>query len=252
MQILRVFLEATAADRTGPRKRVGVAGLFPAGCLLVFALLIALALPATGAARLTGPITIKGGNAYEQAQVTAALRVSAFDYTPVAARVTVVIARNIPTSDASSDGVVNLDANLLDAGEFSWGTTQHELAHEVDFLYFTAADHVLLLDALGGASWWYTDPMLMHGDYGCERFASELSWAYWPDKLENSMHPEGLRDESNQMPLATFRALVSQVLAADNYPGEVLVASTLDAATSQPPADAPRQSAGVRAGTKRG
>ena len=138
----------------------------------------ALALPGTAAAVLNGPITINGGNAYEQTQVRAALRMSTFDYTPVAARVTVTIARNIPTSDATSSGVVNVDANLLDAGTFSWGVVQHEMAHEVDFLYFSDADRAQLFSALGGASWWYTAPMLAHGDYGCERFASELSWAF--------------------------------------------------------------------------
>ncbi|MGZ4337359.1 MAG: hypothetical protein ACXVRA_08595 [Gaiellaceae bacterium] len=185
--------------------------------LLLTAFLVALALPGSAAAVLTGPIAINGGNAYEQEQVRAALRISAFDYTPIAARVTVVITRNIPTSDASPNGVVDLDANLLDAGEFSWGVTQHEMAHEVDFHYFSDADRAVLLSALGGASWWYTAPMLAHGDYGCERFASELSWAFWSDGRQNSMHPIGVRDESNEMPLAAFRTLVNQLLAADGY-----------------------------------
>ena len=185
--------------------------------LILAALLAALALPGSAAAVLNGPITINGGNAYEQTQVRAALRISAFDYTPVAARITVVIARNIPSSDASSNGVVNVDANLLDAGEFSWGTVQHEMAHEVDFLYFSDADRAQLFSALGGGSWWYTAPMLAHGDYGCERFASELSWAFWSDTQQNSMRPVGVRDESNEMPLAAFRTLVNQLLAADGY-----------------------------------
>ena len=146
-----------------------------------------------------------------------ALRVSTFDFTPVAARVTVVIGRNIPSSDAWASGVVNLDANLLDAGQFSWGVVQHEMGHEVDFLYLTDADRAQLLAALGGQSWWYTVPMLAHGEYGCERLASELSWAFWPDTLDNSMRPEGAHDESNQMPLAAFRTLVGQLLAADKY-----------------------------------
>lgn len=185
--------------------------------LILAALLGALALPGTAAAVLNGPVAIDGGNAYEQTQVRAALRISAFDYTPVAARVTVVITRNIPSSDAVSNGVMNIDANLLDAGEFSWGVVQHEMGHEVDFLYFSDADRAQLLDALGGASWWYTAPMLAHGDYGCERFASELSWAFWSDKQDNSMHPVGVHDESNQMPVAAFRTLVNQLLAADGY-----------------------------------
>lgn len=214
-----VFAERSCGETeteggTGSRSR---SGLFVPRWLLLAAFLIALALPGSAAAVLNGPITINGGNAYEQNQVRAALRVSAFDYTPIAARVTVVIARNIPTSDASSNGVVNLDANLLDAGEFSWGVTQHEMGHEVDFFYLTSADRAVLLNALGGTSWWYTAPMLLHGDYGCERLASELSWAFWPDKAQNSMHPVGVRDESNEMPLTAFRALVSQLLAADQY-----------------------------------
>lgn len=207
-------------------------------CLIVTALLVALAHPAGARAQLHGPVTFDGGNANEQAQVLSALRVSDFDYTAVAARVTVRIIRDIPTSEASY-GVVTLDADLLDVGEFSWGVVQHEMAHEVDFLYLTDTDHALLLRALGGASWWYTTPMLAHGDYGCERFASELSWAFWANKLENSMAPANINDESNRMPLAAFRILVSQLLTADGYPGEPPPPPTAEQAAGPGIAQAP-------------
>ena len=62
------------------------------------------------------------------------------------------------------------------------------MGHEVDFLYLTDADRAQLLAALGGQSWWYTVPMLAHGEYRL-RLASELSWAFWPDTLDNSMRP---------------------------------------------------------------
>jgi hypothetical protein len=63
---------------------------------------------------------------------------------------------------------------------------------------------------LGGTDWCYGVTGLDHSAYGCERFASELAWAYWPDAA-NSMSP-ACTHESGALPVAAFRRLLAQVL----------------------------------------
>ena len=127
---------------------------------------------------------IAGGTPREQAQVRAALEVSTFDWgvlPPVAVR----IVRGAPSSAAPGDIV--LDANLLDAGRFSWGVVLHEFAHELDFLLLDDAERAELASLLGGGSWW-ASPGLGHDDLTSERFASALAWASWPAR-DNVMGP---------------------------------------------------------------
>ena len=156
-----------------------------------------------------GRYVVVGGTAYEQLQVREALRVSSFDWSVVPATITIRIARNAD-SDASP-GEIQLDANLLDDGTFSWGVVQHEYAHQVEFFLFDAATQQLLDTALGASDWCNSGLHLAHGQYGCERFASTLAWAYWPSP-ENCMEPEGPDDESAAMPPAAFRALMARLL----------------------------------------
>jgi hypothetical protein len=100
----------------------------------------------------------------------------------------------------------------LSSGRFAWGVVQHEFGHQVDFLLLDDPRRALLQTALGGQDWCYSVAGLPHSDYGCERFASELAWAYW-DSPDSSMSPAATRGESSSMPVAQFRALLAQVLA---------------------------------------
>lgn len=150
------------------------------------------AIHAPTAAAIDGSYTIDGGTPGERAQIHLALRASQFDW-GVLPPVVVHIVRGGVVSHAAPGEVV-LDADLLDAGSFSWGVVQHEFAHEVDFLLLDDADRAQLIALLGGSSWWLT---------ACERFADELAWAYWP-AAANVMQPAA--------PTAAFRLLLGQLL----------------------------------------
>jgi hypothetical protein len=150
------------------------------------------AIHAPTAAAIDGSYTIDGGTPGERAQIHLALRASQFDW-GVLPPVVVHIVRGGVVSHAAPGEVV-LDADLLDAGSFSWGVVQHEFAHEVDFLLLDDADRAQLIALLGGSSWWLT---------ACERFADELAWAYWP-AAANVMQPTA--------PTAAFRLLLGQLL----------------------------------------
>ena len=175
-------------------------------------LLLAAALAAVlaqSALALGGRYTFAGGTAREQATVQAALDVSSFDWDVLPASVVVHIA---PIGGSYSEaGHVHLDSALLDSGRFSWGVVQHELAHQVDFLLFDDAKRATFNGALGASDWCYGVTGLPHFAYGCERFASELAWAYWPS-ADNAMSPAATHGESAGMPPAEFRSLLAQAL----------------------------------------
>jgi hypothetical protein len=173
----------------------------------VAAVLMLLARPGSGAAS-GGRYVFAGGTPAEQAQVTAALAASSFDWSVVPGTIVVHIARG-STSDATP-GSLWLDADLLDAGRFAWGVVQHEYAHEVDFLVLSGAQRAQLQLLLGGRTWW-NDGTLPHADYGCERFADEVAWAYWPDS-DNVMRPASSQDEGGQVPPAAFRRALETLL----------------------------------------
>jgi len=158
-----------------------------------------------------GSVTFAGGTPAEQATVRAALDASSFDWSLIPRTITVDIGA-YGTSYATY-GAVYLDATLLDSGQFSWGVVQHELAHEVDFFLLDDAKRQELLTLLGGNDWCYSVPGLKHSDYGCERFASELAWAYWPSP-QNCMRPESTSDESGHLPVAQFRTLLTELIGA--------------------------------------
>jgi hypothetical protein len=158
-----------------------------------------------------GNYVFDGGTPAEQQQVRLALQASTFNWSIVPGVITITIAPGTPVDEAEP-GQIWLDANLLDSGSFSWGVVQHEYAHEVDFELFDAATRALLDAALHGTVWCYADnPSLAHNQYGCERFASTLAWAFWPS-AENCMRPALIGGESAALAPAAFRALILQIL----------------------------------------
>jgi len=172
-------------------------------CLMTAALI--LVSPASGAG---GRYTIDGGTAREHAQVRDALETSSFDWSVLPTPITIEIARG--EGSYAVPGKILLDADLLDAGRFSWGVVQHEFAHEVDFLLLDDADRTRLQAVLGGLSW-FPSGGLAHGLITCERFASTLAWAYWPSP-DNVMRPTSGADEAGSVPPAAFRALLAAML----------------------------------------
>ena len=179
---------------------------------LVLSFATALALGPGEAGAAGGRYVFDGGTPGEQAQVRSALNASTFDWNLVPAQVTIHVKRGIMSSYASP-GEIWLDADLLDAGQFSWGTIQMEYAHQVHFLLLDDRQRSELTTTLGARAWCWENAALEHADNGCERFAATLAWSYWPSPL-NSMKPSGPGDESAALPPATFRALVSRLLGA--------------------------------------
>jgi len=180
----------------------------------VLAVVAFLALSApSGAFARGGSYVVDGGSAAERSQVRAALEASSFDWGLIPQTIQVHVA---PGGESySTPGQVYVSASLLDAGRFAWATVQHEMGHQVDFFLLDDAKRATLNAALGGKDWCYSVPNLPHSDYGCERFASELSWAYWSSP-DNSMKPSSPRDEAGAMPPASFRALLAQLIGAPN------------------------------------
>jgi hypothetical protein len=172
--------------------------------LIVFFLALALA-PAANAAG--GRYVFDGGTRSEQAQVTAALNASSFDWNIVRGTVVIQIARNV--SPSASPGQIRLDAGLLDSGRFAWGVVQHEYAHQIDFTVLTDAMRAQLAAGLGGASWWGS--VGNHSQLTSERFADLVSWAYWASPA-NVMQPGSSSDEGGQMTTVAFRSLLANVL----------------------------------------
>lgn len=156
-----------------------------------------------------GSYAFVGGTATEQATVHSALQASSFDWGLIPSTITFTI-EPVGTS-YSTYGHVFIDPKLLDAGRFSWGVVQHEMGHQVDFFLLDDTKRQLFEQRLGGQDWCYTVPGLAHSAYGCERFASELAWAYWPS-ADNSMRPALSSDEGASMPVAAFRTLLAELL----------------------------------------
>ncbi len=158
-----------------------------------------------------GNYTFAGGTVKEQATVHAALEASSFSWSLIPATVTIHIGSY--DGSYSTYGEIFLDASLLDSGRFSWGVVQHEMGHQVDFFLLDDAKRAQLQQLLGGVDWCYSTPGLKHADHGCERFASELAWAYWQSG-DNAMRPSNVSDEAGAMPTAQFRALLTQLIGA--------------------------------------
>lgn len=179
--------------------------------VLLASLVVAAILPTTAKA-VGGNYVIAGGTPSERQQVVDALNASSFDWSIVPGPVTITISAN-PVVE-TVPGQIWVNAGLLDSGEFSWGTVQHEYGHQVDFALLDDAQRAQLLAALGGVTWWNTDPTLQHSQYGCERFASTLAWAYWQSP-DNAMAPKDIGGESGGMQPASFRALLASMLGSE-------------------------------------
>jgi len=194
---------------------------------LVLTVALASAALALGTARAQaagGNYVFDGGTAYEQQQVRLALAASSFNWSIIPGQIVVHITP-APTSEAVP-GAIYLDPGLLDSGQFSWGVVQHEMGHEVDFALLNDADHAQLNTALGGTVWCYADSPtpLQHNQYGCERFASTLAWAYWQSP-NNCMKPSMIQGESGGMAPAAFRALLTSILSSATQ-GQAVTAAT--------------------------
>jgi hypothetical protein len=174
-------------------------------CLL--ALVSALILSANAAAS-GGRYVFDGGTAAQRDQVRRALQASAFDWDLVPGQVTVHIGRGIVSEAAPRQ--VWLDAGLLDTGTFSWGVIQHEFAHQIDYLLLKASDRAALRALLGGAAWCTGPEGPDHDDNACERFATSVSWAYWPSP-DNVFDPARNHDEPWLRPVA-LRSLLGSLL----------------------------------------
>jgi hypothetical protein len=158
-----------------------------------------------------GSYVFDGGSHRDRAQVRAALEASSFDWNIVPATVTIHLRQGVQPS--SSRGEIWLDTDLLAAGRFGWAVVQDEYAHQVDHFLFDHGTRARLNGLLGGGDWCYGVAGLAHGNYGCERFASTLVWAYWPS-ADNSYRPASAADEAAAMPPAAFRSLMSQLVGA--------------------------------------
>jgi hypothetical protein len=162
-----------------------------------------------------GSYVFDGGTPGQQRQVRLALNASAFDWSIVPGTVVIHIERG--TQSRANRGEIWLDAKLLDWGRYSWGLVQHEYAHQVDFLVVTPEARAQLAAALGGSDWCWGTPGFDHADYGCERFASTLAWAYWPSR-DNSLRPTASFQESAALPATEFRALLARLLGTPAAP----------------------------------
>jgi len=180
--------------------------------LLLACSIASLVLPASALAR-GGDYAFDGGTKAQRSQVHAALAASSFDWSAVPTRVTIHIQPDIPTQ--ATPGHIWLDARLVSSGRFAWAAIQDEYAHQVDFSRFDAATRQNLTGQLGARDWCYGVTGLRHAEYGCERFASTLVWAFWPSK-DNAYRPTSSSDESAAMAPQQFRTLVSGLLGIGN------------------------------------
>ena len=162
-----------------------------------------------------GNYAFDGGTPKEQGTVHSALEASSFSWGLIPRTITIHIGTF--GDSYSTYGQVYLDASLLDSGRFAWGVVQHELGHQVDFFLFDDAKRAQMLQLLGGQDWCYSIAGLKHSDHGCERFASELAWAYWQSP-DNSMKPARTTDEAGAIPAAQFRAVLTQLIGAPVVP----------------------------------
>ena len=168
------------------------------------------ALALTGNAQAAGGnYTVDGGTAKQRAQVKAALNASAFNWSLVPVQIKIHVA---PVGESKAvPGEIWIDSQLLNSGRFAWGVVQHEYAHQIDFFLLNPTTRAQLTKLLGGNAWCWETAGLKHDEYGCERFASTLAWAFWPSK-DSAMKPESKSSESAAMAPIKFRSLMVQLL----------------------------------------
>jgi hypothetical protein len=188
-----------------PPRRVGL----PA--LKVFAAFVAACVVAPAANASGGNYTFQGGTPYQQLQVREALDASSFNWSLVPETITIDIDPSV-TRDQSIPGEIFLNPSLLNAGQLAWGVVQNEYAHQVDLYLLTDAQHAIFNTALGGTVWCYADQSgLQLAQYGCERFASTLAWAYWQSPI-NCIQPAYVGVVAAGMSPAAFRAFLTDQL----------------------------------------
>ena len=188
---------------------------------LCIALLLVLCAAFPACADAGAPaVAFDGGTPTQHATIRHALSASSFPWEIVPARVVIHVRAGVLPH--AVPGEIWLDSHLLDAGRFSWAVVQHEFAHQVDFFLLDDAKRATIAARLGGNGWWAArglafgpDGTVAHGDLTAERFASTLTWAYWPSRA-NVLRPESPNDESAALPPAAFRALVASVLGVTN------------------------------------
>jgi hypothetical protein len=179
--------------------------------LVVASLALSMGFTCTEAALAGGGnYTIVGGSPRNAVQIRRALDASSFDWSLVKDPITIHVAAGGESS--STPGDIWLSPELLASGSFSWGIVQHEYAHQVDFFLLADPQRALLTQRLHARDWCYGILGLAHRQYGCERFASTLAWAYWPDR-RNSQRPTSAQDESAAMAPARFRGLLAKLLS---------------------------------------
>jgi hypothetical protein len=153
-----------------------------------------------------GNYAFDGGSKAEQTQVTSALDASSFPWGIVPGPVVIHIGRGLASS--ASPKQIWLDADLLDAGSYSWGVVQHEYAHQVDFALLTPDMRAELHTLLGGTTWCGAEG---HASLDCERFADLVAWSYWTSS-DNVMKPQSVTDEGGQVTPALFRSVLAALL----------------------------------------
>jgi hypothetical protein len=174
--------------------------------LLPLAIAFAALAIAPGALASGGNYSFDGGTAAEHGQVAAALNASSFPWGIVPGPVVVHIARGVDSHAMPSQ--IWVDADLLDAGSFSWGVVQHEYAHVVDYALLTDTTRAELHALLGGSSWWGVEG---HSKLDCESFADLVFYAYWTSG-DNVMKPLSVHDEGGQITPAAFRVALAAIL----------------------------------------
>jgi hypothetical protein len=179
----------------------------------LLAITLALVFPASALAG-GGNYGFDGARPAERSTVRAALNASSFDWSIVPRRVTIHVGP-FGVSHATP-GHIWLDRGLLATGRFAWATVMDEYAHQIDFLVLDAPRRLLLQERLSASAWCYEDAGLAHSANGCERFASMVTWAYWPSK-HNAYSPVSSSDESASMPAAEFRELLTSLVSRPSF-----------------------------------
>ena len=178
------------------------AGLLAAAVFLVLAIVEA---QATAAGR--GGFSFDGGSPRERSTVRSALEASAFDWNVIAGHVTVHIKAG---GCYAGKGQIWLDPQMLAHGRDAWGVIQHEFAHQVDYFLLDDRTRLKLTGLLGAKVWSPGGRIYRHREYGAERFASTLAWAYWPS-AHNSVYRRA-HAEATAMPVLKFRRLINTLI----------------------------------------
>ncbi len=172
---------------------------------------LGLLLPVSSALAAGGNYVFDGGTPRQQAQVRAALEISAFDWNLLPEQTVVHI--GVYNVSHSAPGHVYLDGGLLSSGQFAWPTVMDEFAHQIDFFLLDRVRRMILQERLGVSAWCYEVGGLAHSGYGCERFSSMVAWAYWPSQA-SSYRPKSKSDETATMAAGEFRNLLGDLIGA--------------------------------------